>query len=99
MLLQFHYQRRLLYNPWGFPSPPSLRGHTWIITQPPYSHNFCKSKMAFNNRASLYILARYGNPDVKILGALKIKLNFYRFLDMPSKNTRSIFIFRVSIYL
>ena len=28
--------------------------NTWIITQPPYTHNFCWSKMAFNNRDLLY---------------------------------------------
>ena len=47
----------------------------------------------------LYIQARYGNPDVQILGTLKIKLHIYRFLNMPSKNMGSIFIFRVAIYL
>ena len=52
MLLQFHYQKR--FNPWGF-HLPIIEGHTWIITQPPYSHNFCQSKMAINNRALLYI--------------------------------------------
>ena len=47
----------------GFSSPPSLRVHTWIITQPPYSHNFCRSKMAFNNRALLYCI--WGSYGIK----------------------------------
>ena len=32
----------------------SLKGHGWIIAQPPYSHNFSPSKTAINNRALLY---------------------------------------------
>ena len=48
---------------------------------------------------NLGIQVRYGNPDVQILGTLKIKLQIYRFLNMPSKNMGSIFIFRVAIYL
>ena len=47
----------------------------------------------------LYIQARYGNPDIQILGTLKFKLHIYRFLAMPIKNMGSIFIFRVAIYL
>ena len=42
---------------------------------------------------------RYGNPEMQILGTLKIKLQFYKFLVMPSKNIGSDFIFRVAIYL
>ena len=46
-----------------------------------------------------YVQARYGNPDVQILGTLKIKLQIFRFLNMPSKNMGSVSIFRVPIYL
>ena len=45
-----------------------------------------------------YIQARYGNPDVQILGTLKIKLHIFRFLNITRKNMGSIFIFRVPIY-
>ena len=41
---------------------------------------------------------RYGNPDMQILGTLKIKIQIYRFLSIPSKIMRSDFIFRVAIY-
>ena len=44
-------------------------------------------------------LLRYGNPDMQILGTLKIKLQIYGFLNMTSKNMGSDFIFRVAIYL
>ena len=58
---------------------------------------------AYNSRGKLksYLveLLRYGNPDMQILGTLKIKLQIYRFLNMPSKNMGSVFLFRVSIYL
>ena len=47
----------------------------------------------------LSVQVRYGNPDVQILGTLKIKLQIYRFLNMPNNNMGSIYIFRVSIYL
>ena len=46
-----------------------------------------------------YVQARYGNPDVQILGTLKIKIQIYRFLNTPSKNMGSDLIFRVAIYL
>ena len=46
----------------------------------------------------LYIRQRYGNPDMQNLGTLKIKLQFYRFLDIRSKNLGSDLIFRVAIY-
>ena len=46
----------------------------------------------------LYIQARYGNPDVQILGTLKIKLQIFWVLNMPSKNMGSFRIFRVPIY-
>ena len=42
---------------------------------------------------------RYGNPDMKILGTLKIKFQIYRFLNILSNNMRSDFIFRVALYL
>ena len=42
---------------------------------------------------------RYGNPDMQILGALKIKIQISRFLNIPSKNMGSNLIFRVTIYL
>ena len=45
-----------------------------------------------------YIQVRYGNPDMQILGTLKIKFQIYRFLDIPSKNLGSDLIFRVAIY-
>ena len=41
---------------------------------------------------------RYGNPDMQILGTLKIKFQIYRFLSIPSKKMRSDLIFRVAIY-
>ena len=47
----------------------------------------------------LYIQGRYGNPDMQILGTLKIKFQIYGFLNMPSKNLGSNLIFRVAIYL
>ena len=42
---------------------------------------------------------RYGNPDMQILGTLKIKFQIYRLLNIPSNNMRSNLIFRVDIYL
>ena len=45
-----------------------------------------------------YVRVRYGNPDMQILGTLKIKFQIYRFLDIPSKNLGSDLIFRVVIY-
>ena len=42
---------------------------------------------------------RYGNPDMQILGTLKIKIQIYRFLNIPSKNMGSKLKFRVAIYL
>ena len=56
---------------------------------------YCAKKLDLD----LYIQARYGNPDVQILGTLKIKLQIFRFLNMPSKNIGSVSIFRVPIYL
>ena len=47
----------------------------------------------------LSVQVRYGNPDVQILGTLKIKLQIYKFLDIHSKNLRSDLIFRVAIQL
>ena len=47
--LQFHHQNRLII------SLINKGANTWIITQPPYSHNFCRSKTAINNRELLYI--------------------------------------------
>ena len=46
--LQFHHQNRLII------SLINKGANTWIITQPPYSHNFCRSKTAINNRELLY---------------------------------------------
>ena len=58
---------------------------------------------AYNSSGKLksYLVGflRYGNPDVQILGTLIIKLQIFRFLNMPSKNMGSVFIFRVAIYL
>ena len=45
-----------------------------------------------------YVRVRYGNPDMQILGTLKIKFQIYRFLSIPSKIMRSDLIFRVAIY-
>ena len=45
-----------------------------------------------------YVQVRYGNPDMQILGTLKIKLQIFRFLSILSKNMRSNLIFRVAIY-
>ena len=42
---------------------------------------------------------RYGNPDVQILGTLKIKFQINRFLNIISKNMGSDFILKVAIYL
>ena len=47
--LQFHHQNRLII------SLINKGANTWIITQPPYSHNFCRSKTAINNRELLYL--------------------------------------------
>ena len=55
--------------------------------------------MQCNLKSYLDIQARYGNPDMQILGTLKIKMHIYRFLNMPSKNMGLKFIFRVAIYL
>ena len=49
--LQFHHQNRLII------SLINKGANTWIITQPPYSHNFCRSKTAINNRELLYVLS------------------------------------------
>ena len=49
--LQFHHQNRLII------SLINKGANTWIITQPPYSHNFCRSKTAINNRELLYCLS------------------------------------------
>ena len=46
-----------------------------------------------------HVRARYGNPDLQILGTLKIKIQIYRFLNTPSKNMGSELIFSVAIYL
>ena len=46
-----------------------------------------------------HVRARYGNPDLQILGTLKIKMQIYKFLNIPSKNMGSDLIFRVAIYL
>ena len=48
--LQFHHQNRLII------SLINKGANTWIITQPPYSHNFCRSKTAINNRELLYVI-------------------------------------------
>ena len=56
---------------------------------------YCVTKLDPDN----YIQARYGNPDVQILGTLKIKFQIYRFLNIPSKNMGSDLIFRVAISL
>ena len=42
--------------------------------------------------------ARYGNPDMENLGTPKMKIQIYRFFNMPRKNMGSNFIFRVAIY-
>ena len=42
---------------------------------------------------------RYGNPDMQILGTLKIKMQLHGFLNAPSINMGSDFVFRVAIYL
>ena len=47
----------------------------------------------------IVVCMRYGNPDMQILGTLKIKYQIHRFLDIPSKNLGSNLIFRVAIYL
>ena len=47
----------------------------------------------------LSVQVRYGNPDVQILGTLKIKLQIYRFLNTLNNNMGSISIFRVPFYL
>ena len=44
-------------------------------------------------------LLRYGHPDVQFLATLKIKLQIYRFLNIPNKNLESNLIFRVAIHL
>ena len=46
-----------------------------------------------------YVQVRYGNPNVQILGTLIIKIQIYRFSNIPSKNTGSNLIFRAAIYL
>ena len=45
-----------------------------------------------------YVQVRYGNPDMQILGTLKIKLQIFSFLSILSKNMRSDLIFRVFHY-
>ena len=50
--LQFHHQNRLII------SLINKGANTWIITQPPYSHNFCRSKTAINNRELLYLITK-----------------------------------------
>ena len=44
-------------------------------------------------------LLRSGNPDLTFLGTLKIKIQIYRFLNIPSKNRGFKLIFRVDNYL
>ena len=38
------------------------------------------------------------SPNLQILGTLEIKLQIYRFFNIPSKNIESDLIFRVAIY-
>ena len=44
-------------------------------------------------KSYLDIQERYGNPDMQILGTLKIKMQIYRYLNVPSNNMRFNFIF------
>ena len=50
-------------------------------------------------KSYLDIQTRYGNPDMQILGTLKIKIQVYGFFNMPSKNMGSKLIFRFAINL
>ena len=54
----------------------------------------------FGRKLKIYLasLLRYGNPDVQILGTLKINLQIHRFLGILNKNRRLKIIFRVPIY-
>ena len=47
-----------------------IEGHTWIITQPPYIHNFCRSKIAIINRALLY-------HKKSVFWKMKLRSGFY----------------------
>ena len=73
-----------------------------IILQTSRYHGIIYYYFAYNfgGKLKIYLvsLLRYGNPDVQILGTLKIKLQIHRFLGILNKNIRLKIIFRVPIY-
>ena len=74
-----------------------------IILQTSRYHGIVYHYFAYNfgRKLKIYLasLLRYGNPDVQILGTLKIKLQIHRILGILNKNMRFKIIFRVPIYL
>ena len=48
-------------------------------------------------KSYLDIQTRYGNPGMQILGTLKVKMLYNWFLNVPSNNMGSDFVFRVAI--
>ena len=69
--LQFHHQNRLII------SLINKGANTWIITQPPYSHNFCRSKTAINNRELLYLIV-----EQNLVSETTFKLNLIFVFDL-----------------